>query len=446
MGVMRTATHSRLRLKYLKDWGTRIGNDIQAGVITGKPVAVQHWRIVPGPRSGAVELLLGVEAGRVMRALTRDRCAVLRQYVPWDFQGHPLAFMSGRYLRLEAGWDEHLAQGEVRLSDISHKPERDNAWIAGKSETGATVIPHLDDLTPHYLFAGSTGAGKPVALRSAVHQLASAGGCRFALIDGKWGDGLGCVGHLNGILGPCATRTQDARAALGWVAAEMRRRYEEREWDKRLIVAVDEFHEFVEDDAVFAGLLRKIAVQGRAVDVHLLAATHHPTVGMFGDPETKREFKGRIVLLVTDNAASQAAIGDSVPRADYLLDAGDSYTGRIHSYHRTQLVMVDREIEAASNGYAWQFDEWPAYDPHTVGRELSSGNGGGRVREPWTAGELATAMAAAIRGWGRPNMLKYIAPDLAPDLGETRGRDVLDLAREVCDLLEGQGYVLKEAE
>lgn len=114
----------------------------------------------------------------------------------------------------------------------------------------------VDSGNPHFLFAGQTGSGKTWAMRSAlVPSLAQDSENRLILIDAKWGDGLGDAGGLAGPeLGPVATDLETAKAALGWAAHEMRKRYEAGGHSGRIIVAIDEVQELQGDPAAVEAL------------------------------------------------------------------------------------------------------------------------------------------------------------------------------------------------
>ena len=264
------------RARMLADWAQYVVSAAHAGAF-GRRVAIERVRGIPGPRAGALEIYAGMQTGQLLQALGRNDAATLRQFVPWEFPGEPVAYMSGRALRLEAGWPPGLAETVIRLGDLGQHPHNGGRWVAGRNEHGHTVIAGLSDRTPHYLVSGATGSGKSVALRSAVLQLATDRDNAIVLLDGKFGESLGALSTLRGVVGPVAIDGPAMRAALGWTCELMRRRYERQDRRGRLIVVFDEFQESV-GDPVIVDLLRKVAAQGRAARVHLLAATQHPTV------------------------------------------------------------------------------------------------------------------------------------------------------------------------
>lgn len=423
----------------LADWARYLVGAARQGQLTGRPCPISRVETIAGPRAGALEMFVGLEAGRLVRALSKNDCAAMRQFVPWSFAGEPQVFMSGRFVRAEAGWPAELSERVIRLGDLGEHPHDGGRWIAGKSETGATVIPGLNDATPHFLVSGATGSGKSVALRSAVLQLSADPDNSLVLVDGKSGESLRAVERLPGVLGPCATDGPQVRAALGWAAAEMRNRYQTGYQTGRVIVVVDEFQELV-DDQVVVDLLRKLCAQGRAAHVHCLLATQHPTVSAFGDSSTRRNLVGKVALRVSDSDASRVAVGGATPRADRLLGAGDSYTVAPGACHRVQMAYVDeQEITAGEHGgHDWRFTRWPDYEPEAIGQELPD------VAWKYTGDELGVSIVSAAHGEGRPSMVKRLQEAELGKPGSERAARLLGLGRDVNDWLHGNGYTVSE--
>jgi len=418
----------------LREWSRYVAQAARQGGLTGQPITITRIEGIAGPRAGALELLAGLEAGKLLRALARNDAAMLRQFIPWAFTGEPTAYMAGRYVRLEAGWPNRLAETMIRLGDLGRHPKGAGRWVAGKNEYGATVLPSLNDRTPHFLVSGATGSGKSVALRSAILQLSQDPTNQFVLIDGKYGESLNQIAHLPGIVGPVAIDGPGARAALGWACREMRRRYESGHHAGRIVVVIDEIQEFAGDEIIIS-LLKKIAAQGRAAGIHCLVATQHPTVSAFGDPAIRRNLAGKLALRVADSDASRVAVGGRLPRADHLLGAGDCYTVAPGAVHRVQGVYVDnREIAQADSGQR-ELDEWPEYQAEPI-RDLPGQEVG------WSYGgpELAVSIISASQGEGRPTMIKRLESASLSRPGAERAIRLLRLGRETHGWLEGNGY------
>lgn len=431
----------------LRAWSRYLIGAARQGQITPDPcTGITEVVAIPGPRAGALEILAGLHAGPLLRALRRDECAALRQFIPWDFKGDPQVFMNGRYLRVEAGWSDDLATSMVKLSDLNIHPHSGGRWATGQSETGHTIIATLDDRTAHFLVSGTTGSGKSVALQSATIQLARDPKNTIMLIDGKHGESLKQLENLPGVVGPCAVERVDIRNALGYAIKVMRNRYEIGNTTKarRLIVVFDEIQEMVQDD-VIAELMRKLTSQGRGAEVHCILATQHPTVGTFGDTSTRRMLEGMIALRVADADASRVAVGGNFPRADHLLGAGDAYTIAPGACHRVQLVYVDnRDVETVieSRGPAdWQFNEWPDFVPEDIGQDAPDATGWS-----YNGKELAVSLIAAMEGRGRPTVKNMVEDVTGSRPGSVRAKRLMDLGREALRQLELEGYDLARKE
>jgi len=419
-----------MRGELLREWAGYVAQAAMSGQLIGKPCSIRSIHTIAGPRAGALEILAGLDAGVLLQAFNRNDCATLRQFIPWDFAGDPQIFMNGRYVRLEAGWPDELAEKLIRLDAMGRNPTGGGRWIAGKNEHGETIRPGLNDRTPHFLFAGETGSGKSVAMRGALFQLSQDPQNKIVLLDGKYKEGLGEIEHLPGVVGPCAIEVAQMRAALAWAVEQMKQCYLNGH-DGRLIVAFDEFQEVIEDKAI-VGLLRKLVRQGRAAHVHCLMATQHPTVDAFGDPSTRRALVGKVALRVEDFEASRVAVGGPNPRADHLLGAGDSYNLAPGACHRVQIVYVDRkEVDKIGTG-TWDFDEWPAFDAEALGQDPPE--------RGWSYNgqELAASIVAAAEGEGRPAMVKR----LNSKPGAERAIRLLNLGRETNSALGSMGYAV----
>jgi len=111
------------REELLQQFAGIVDRNARSGVL-GVPVRAIHLRGIAGPRAGALELWAAEHTGALLRVLTRDDAALLRQMIPWDFgRNRPNAFMSGRYLRLDAPWPDALATMLVPLAGVG-------AWYA----------------------------------------------------------------------------------------------------------------------------------------------------------------------------------------------------------------------------------------------------------------------------------------------------------------------------
>jgi len=391
--------------RLLDDWARRVATAATQEML-GKRINVTYIETVAGPRAGALHILAGMDADRLLSTLSRQNNALLRQMVPWDFVGDPAAYMYGRYVRLEAGWDDSNANTDIPLSSISqmsHKPIADGKWIAGLDEGGRIIIPSLNrSQTPHWLFCGTTGSGKTVALWSAIQQLGADPKNRLVLIDGKKGASFRHENrqmfHLRQQVGPVATTAEEWRGALVWTVREMDQRYANG-YDGRLIIVIDEVQEVI-IDPVAAEAWRRLIVMGRDGGVHGMGATQYPVVDALGGPTVVRDMDGRFVLRVTDPTAARVALGQesaTLP-AHKLLGRGDAITKTPEHAYRIQTAYVtDRDLSRVSGG-EFELDKWPEATAEDLGMEVKRR---GR-NSPWPkADEMGAALVAAKEGKGR---------------------------------------------
>ena len=424
------------RQPLLNQWATSIDKAARMGALTGdKSIAIREIGTIAGPRAGALELDAGFDAGRLLRTLAADDMALTRQFVPWAFVGQPAVYMQGRYVRIEAGWDDSLAQKMISVKQLNARPNGSGRWLAGMNERGRAVVLHLSDSAPHFLISGASGSGKSVCLRSMVTQLAQRGD-RLVLIDGKYGEGLRGLDHLPGAIGPLALDVETARSALAWAVAEMVRRYEKGDLEAaRLCVVIDEVQELI-NDAAITEMVRRIAAQGRAAQVSITLATQHPTTKALGDDASiKRNVTGRIALRVNDYKASEVAIGQATPRADWLLGAGDAYAVVPGQVQRVQIAYMERrEIDRLLTAQP-TIAAWPEYN--AVG--VPSGNASAAA---YTGAELAVSLTNAYQGNGRPALVKALEGAGLGKPGNVRADRLLKLGREQLDALRRDGWDL----
>lgn len=422
----------------LNQWAAALDRAAHLGALAGSPLALRQIETIAGPRAGALEIDAGLDAGRLLRALAADDMAVTRQFVPWPFVGQPAVYMQGRYIRIEAGWDDAQAQKMISVKQLNERPTKSGYWLAGMNEYGRAVVMHLSDNAPHFLVAGTTGSGKSVCLRSMVMQFSQRGDW-LVLIDGKFGDGLRHLDRLPGAIGPLAVDVETARAALAWSMTEMTRRYEHGDTAaKRIVVVIDEVQELISDPAIVE-MIRRIAAQGRAAKIALVLATQHPTSKAFGDDATiKRNVPGRIALRTADYKASEVAVGQATPRSDWLLGAGDAYAVVPGQVNRVQIAYIpDREINQAltgSNGLA----EWPPFEAEALPGQVETGSG-------YAAKEIGVAVASASRGEGRVKFQRALR-DVELAASNDKATRLLKFGREVLTAIEGSGASVRPVE
>lgn len=425
---------NQLRKRYLNEWAGFVTRAAHGGHLGNKPIQIDRIQTIAGPRAGALELSAGLDAGRLLKALAADDSAVLRQFIPWDFTGEPLAYMRGRYVRIEAGWPDELAESVIRLDSIGQHPRDGGRWLAGKNERGQVVTLGLSDSTPHFLLAGQTGSGKSVGMLAAACQLGRDYDNQVILLDGKYGVDLSKVSHLPTLIGPLVIDCESALAALAWAVADMRRRYEHHDdaASSRLVIFWDEPQNWLADNPAMVEMTRRLLAQGRGANVHLILSTQHPVVSVFGDSTSKRNLTGRIALKVADFEASRVAVGGATPRADRLLGAGDCYAVTPGAVHRLQGVYVDRlNFDALPAGDPL-LDTWPEYEAETLGQAPGGFNGI----------EIGVSILAAHQAKGRPTLRKRVEDATGHKPGNGRASRLLALGRDAYDWLTGAGWAL----
>jgi DNA segregation ATPase FtsK/SpoIIIE-like protein len=428
-------------------WAQRISVAASAGALGGKPFQIRQIMTVCGLRAAALEIDAGTQAGQFLRVMSADNCALHRQYVPWRF-GTASVYLSGRLVRLDASWEDALAQANIRLSALKRKPNNPNYWVWGVSEAGRTVIGRLDDDVPHYLLSGTTGSGKTEAVRALLAQLSAHNRPgrilnELVLIDGKLGEGLSCLEKLCGVAAPVAVETETARNALGYAVGVMRARYAEYVKTQmrprgNVIVVMDEVQEFMEDD-IIRELTRKIVQLGRAAHVHAILTTQHPTIaGAFGDDgRIRRNVPGRASGRVLDAKSSEVAIGASVPRADWLCGRGDFFVVTPNAFgdnaHRVQIAWIPPEELTAFQTSAPRLDAYPILDQSSIGdfAEMTKS-----VKWSYTGDELATAIAAAKLEYGGDRLNQLFEANGLERVGAEKRIRLLELARQAVARLE----------
>jgi hypothetical protein len=416
--------------RFLTAWASNVVDAAGKAQLSAVAIAIREVLYTCGPRAGVLDISAGMETGKLLRALNSDQGAKLRQTIPreWELEQDPVAYMRGRHLRLEAPWPDALATKLIRLTDLNKRPFKNGRWCIGQCESGATIVGNNNDATPHWLIAGTTGAGKTIELQLAILQLGQDPDNQIVLLDGKCGKGLSPLAHLPAVVGPVSIDHEQVKNALGWVSAQMRERYESPDTaHKRIIAFFDEFQIF-NDDPIIVDLLGKIASQGRGANIHLHLGTQHPSVATFGQTRTRRLLPGKVALKVDDPESSRVAVGGKSPRADHLLGCGDAYIVGSKRNYRVQVAYVDKaDFDAVPNSGAWLFDEWPEF----VGESL--GNQEYTSREPqYTSQEVAFSILAAKNDEGRPAFrARFESPP-----GANRARRLLRLGKEAWVILK----------
>lgn len=304
----------------------------------------------------------------------------------------------------------------------------------GKDISGAPVISDLATL-PHLLVAGTTGAGKSVAINAMVLSLLyrlPPDRCRFILVDPKMLE-LSVYDGIPHLLTPVVTEPKKAVVALKWAVREMEERYramsklgvrniaaynkrveearannetlkrrvqtgfdkesgqpvyEEQEFDFEalplIVIVIDEMADLM----LVAGkdveaLVQRLAQMARAAGLHVIMATQRPSVDVITGT-IKANFPARIAFQVTSKIDSRTILGDQgaeqlLGKGDMLYMPGGSRVSRVHG-----AFVSDEEVERVVSylktqgvpEYLEEVTEEPAegFDSLIPGGSESSGN------------------------------------------------------------------------
>ena len=207
--------------------------------------------------------------------------------------------------------------------------------VLGYNTEGRAVVEDLAKL-PHLLVAGSTGAGKSVAINSMIMGLLYAKkpeDVKLILIDPKRLE-LAPYNDIPHLLFPVATEPSKALFVLKWLLTEMDRRYslmaehgirniqENNNLNLPYIVAIiDEFADLIMTSGKdLEHCVVRLAQMARASGIHLVIATQRPSVDVITGL-IKANFPSRIAFRVSSKIDSRTIIDDS--GAESLLGNGD---------------------------------------------------------------------------------------------------------------------------
>lgn len=281
--------------------------------------------------------------------------------------------------------------------------------ILGKDIGGKPIIADLSRM-PHLLVAGTTGAGKSVAVNTMILSLLyklPPEKCRFIMIDPKMLE-LSVYNDIPHLLSPVVTEPGRAIVALKWTVQEMEERYrsmsklgvrniegynarlaqarkkgevlmrkvqtgfdaetgkpvyEEQPLDLTelpyIVVVVDEFADLM----LVAGkevenAIQRLAQMARAAGIHIIMATQRPSVDVITGV-IKANFPTRVSFAVTSKIDSRTILGEG--GAEQLLGMGDmlymASGGQIKRVHGP--FSSDEDVESVVNFLKSQAE--PAY-------------------------------------------------------------------------------------
>ena len=247
----------------------------------------------------------------------------------------------------------------------------------GRSITGT---PHFADLArmPHMLVAGTTGAGKSVAIHDFIVSLLYRCGperLRFIMVDPKRVE-LTVYNSIPHLLTPVITDAKKAILALKWLAKEMERRYNileaeavrdiasyhknvvavalekaaKKEGDNPLpeampyiVLVIDELADIMSTyPRELEGGIVRLAQMSRAVGIHLLLSTQRPSVKVITGL-IKANIPARVAMQVSSQIDSRTILDTG--GAEKLLGAGDMLflSGEMSKPRRIQAPFISED-------------------------------------------------------------------------------------------------------
>ena len=238
--------------------------------------------------------------------------------------------------------------GDIIFSSVFQNNDLHLPLALGKDVSGSVKIADLVSM-PHLLIAGSTGAGKSVAVNSMICSMLhnkSPMDLKMIMIDPKIVE-LKIYDNIPHLLTPVITQPKEAIKALKWAVGEMERRYglldnynsrDIRSYNNKIkklrenSIVTDEPLEYIviiADELADLMLLcgkeaeeqiARLAAMSRAVGIHLILATQRPSVDVITGI-IKANIPARIAFQVSSKMESRIIIDGN--GAENLLGKGD---------------------------------------------------------------------------------------------------------------------------
>jgi len=380
-----------------------------AQVITQKyaefEVHGQVTQINPGPVVTTFEYKpeAGIKYSRIT-GLTDDLCLALRaeSILIERMPGKSTVGLQVPNRERETIWLREVIESQEYASEKSKL-----TLALGKDINGRIVVANLAGM-PHLLIAGSTGAGKSVAINAMIMSMlykATPEQVRFILVDPKRLE-LGVYEGVPHLYTPIITEPKLAANALRNAVREMERRLkllaekgvrnidqynqlfedemptlfenggEEQERPlPYLVIIIDELADLMMlDSGNVEESITRLAQMARAVGIHLILATQRPSVDVITGL-IKANFPARISFRVATKVDSRTILDAN--GAESLLGRGDmlylpSGSARVQRLHAP--FITEKEIAAAVE--FWRSQGTAEYQQHFLEAPKEEGSGG----------------------------------------------------------------------
>ena len=378
-----------------------------AQVITQKyaefEVHGQVTQINPGPVVTTFEYKpeAGIKYSRIT-GLTDDLCLALRaeSILIERMPGKSTVGLQVPNRERETIWLREVIESQEYASEKSKL-----TLALGKDINGRIVVANLGAM-PHLLIAGSTGAGKSVAINAMIMSMlykATPEQVRFILVDPKRLE-LGVYEGVPHLYTPIITEPKLAANALRNAVREMERRlkllaekgvrnidqynqlfedemptlFENGEEQERplpyLVIIIDELADLMMlDSGNVEESITRLAQMARAVGIHLVLATQRPSVDVITGL-IKANFPARISFRVATKVDSRTILDAN--GAESLLGRGDmlylpSGSARVQRLHAP--FVTEKEIAAAVE--FWRSQGTAEYQQHFLEAPKEEGSG-----------------------------------------------------------------------
>jgi hypothetical protein len=213
---------------------------------------------------------------------------------------------------------------------VDHYPQEkhaDTPWPLGVGDNHKVAWQNFTEF-PHVLIAGTNGGGKSNLINEMLATLISMNSpdeLRLALIDNKGGVELSHFDNIPHLLMPMVSQPDDVLPALMQLSGLMRARFAQflkvgarkladfnarvTEPIPRVVIVIDEMATLIgiDDTPEIQRELRTISSQGRAVGVHLVISTQHPSVDVVPG-WIKTNLNLRIAAKMPHHTASQIIV------------------------------------------------------------------------------------------------------------------------------------------